>query len=182
MRLVSRFLSLKYKYTSLKSFMLSLSDKGRWTTYSINIGYKQGIKISRSKTQEIASENESKQEVKVATSAVERLQPPAEKVATLEEERLQPTTEKVATSVAKKRLAKEDLEFEIMRLCNSNYKNKEELAVLLGKSESYLKDRCIYRMQKEGKIEPLYPLTPNHPEQAYKTTETYSKLVNEQVD
>ena len=68
-----------------------------------------------------------------------------------------------------------------MRLCNSNYKNKEELAILLGKSESYLKDRFIYRMQKEGKIEPLYPLTPNHPEQAYKTTETYSKLVNEQI-
>ena len=167
MRLVSRFLSLKYKYTSLRGLCLFCVNKGRWTTYSINIGYKQGVKISRSKTQEITSENERKQGIKVAT---------------LEEERLQPTTEKVATSVAKKRLAKEDLEFEIMRLCNSNYKNKEELAILLGKSESYLKDRFIYRMQKEGKIEPLYPLTPNHPEQAYKTTETYSKLVNEQVD
>ena len=172
----------KLLYGLVGKNMLLSSNKGRWTTYSINIGYKQGVKISRSKTQEIASDNESKQEVKVATLEEERLQPTTEKVATLEEERLQPTTEKVATSVAKKRLAKEDLEFEIMKLCNSNYKNKEELAILLGKSESYLKDRFIYRMQKEGKIEPLYPLTPNHPEQAYKTTETYSKLVNEQVD
>ena len=61
MRLVSRFLSLKYKYTSLRGLCLFCVNKGRWTTYSINIGYKQGVKISRSKTQEITSENERKQ-------------------------------------------------------------------------------------------------------------------------
>ncbi len=71
MRLVSRFLSLKYKYTSLRGLCLFCVNKGRWTTYSINIGYKQGVKISRSKTQEITSENERKQGIKVATLEVE---------------------------------------------------------------------------------------------------------------
>ena len=101
--------------------MLLSTNKGRWTTYSINMGYRKGAKV-----------------------------------ATSEAEKLQPSNQKVATSI----------------------KNKEELAILLGKSENYLKDKFIYRMQKEGKIEALYPLTPNHPEQAYKTTETYSQLIN----
>ena len=148
--------------------MLLSTNKGRWTTYSINTAYRQGVtENSSSKTQG----------VKVATLEGERLQPPAQKVATLEGERLQPPTQ-VATSLVKKRLTKEDLELEIMRLCKDTYKRKDELAILLGKSENYLKDKFIYRMQREGKIEPLYSLTPNHPEQAYRTTEAYRQCVN----
>ena len=79
---------------------------------------------------------------------------------------------KVATSiVVKKRMSKQELENEIMKLRKGVYRKKEELAILLGKSENYLKDKFIYRMQKEGKIESFFPYTPNHPEQAYKTKE-----------
>jgi len=35
-------------------------------------------------------------------------------------------------------------------------------------------------MQREGKLEPYFPLTPNHPEQAYKTTEFYQKHLTEE--
>ena len=140
--------------------MLLSTNKGRWTTYSINTAYRQGVEEnSRSKTQ-----------------GVEEVQ--GVKVATLEGERLQPPEQKVATSFIKKRLTKEDLELEIMRLCKDTYRKKEELAALLGKSENYLKDKFIYRMQKEGKIEALYPLIPNHPEQAYRTTELYRKNIH----
>ena len=102
------------------------------------------------------------------------------KVATSEEGKVATSTPKVATSeegkvatsiVVKKRMSKQELENEIMKLCKGVYRKKEELAILLGKSENYLKDKFIYRMQKEGKIESFFPYTPNHPEQAYKTKE-----------
>ena len=150
--------------------MLLSTNKGRWTTYSINTAYRQGVaENSRSKGQGVEENSRSK------TQGVEEVQ--GVKVATLEGERLQPPEQKVATSFIKKRLTKEDLELEIMRLCKDT-KKKEELAALLGKSENYLKDKFIYRMQKEGKIEALYSLIPNHPEQAYRTTELYRKNIH----
>ena len=94
------------------------------------------------------------------------------KVATSEEGKVATSTPKVDNSiVVKKRMSKQELENEIMKLCKGVYRKKEELAILLGKSENYLKDKFIYRMQKEGKIESFFPYTPNHPEQAYKTKE-----------
>ena len=96
------------------------------------------------------------------------------KVAT-SEQKVDTSEQKVDTSKTKKNLRKKDLEEEILKLCNNRFRKKDELASLLGKSENYLKDKFIYRMQREGKLEPYFPLTPNHPEQAYKTTEIYTK-------
>ena len=146
---------LKMHPTDITNLLKKLVDKGylesdnkrRWAIYQL-----QGRKIATS------------EEGKVATSTP--------KVATLEEGKVATSTPKVDSSIiVKKRMSKQELENEIMKLCKGVYRKKEELAILLGKSENYLKDKFIYRMQKEGKIESFFPYTPNHPEQAYKTKE-----------
>ena len=153
---------LKMHPTDITNLLKKLVDKGylesdnkrRWAIYQL-----KGRKVATS------------EEGKVATSTP--------KVATSEEGKVATSTPKVATStskvdssiIVKKRMSKQELENEIMKLCKGVYRKKEELAILLGKSENYLKDKFIYRMQKEGKIESFFPYTPNHPEQAYKTKE-----------
>ena len=128
---------------------LESDNKRRWANYHI-------------KGEKVATSNQ-----KVATSKTKKVATSEQKVDTSEQ--------KVDTSKTKKNLRKKDLEEEILKLCNNRFRKKDELASLLGKSENYLKDKFIYRMQREGKLEPYFPLTPNHPEQAYKTTEIYTK-------
>ncbi|WP_314269158.1 hypothetical protein [Capnocytophaga sputigena] len=136
---------------------LESDNKRRWANYHI-----KGEKVATSKTK------------KVATSKTKKVATSEQKVAT-SEQKVDTSEQKVDTSKTKKNLRKKDLEEEILKLCNNRFRKKDELASLLGKSENYLKDKFIYRMQREGKLEPYFPLTPNHPEQAYKTTEIYTK-------
>ena len=142
---------------------LESDNKRRWANYHI-------------KGEKVATSNQ-----KVATSKTKKVATSEQKVATSEqkvdtsEQKVDTSEQKVDTSKTKKNLRKKDLEEEILKLCNNRFRKKDELASLLGKSENYLKDKFIYRMQREGKLEPYFPLTPNHPEQAYKTTEIYTK-------
>ena len=135
---------------------LESDNKRRWANYHI-------------KGEKVATSNQ-----KVATSKTKKVATSEQKVAT-SEQKVDTSEQKVDTSKTKKNLRKKDLEEEILKLCNNRFRKKDELASLLGKSENYLKDKFIYRMQREGKLEPYFPLTPNHPEQAYKTTEIYTK-------
>ncbi|WP_315513392.1 hypothetical protein [Capnocytophaga sputigena] len=142
---------------------LESDNKRRWANYHI-----KGEKVATS-NQKVATSNQ-----KVATSD-QKVATSDQKVATSDQKVATSKTKKVDTFNPKKNLRKKDLEEEILKLCNNRFRKKDELASLLGKSENYLKDKFIYRMQREGKLEPYFPLTPNHPEQAYKTTETYTK-------
>ena len=142
---------------------LESDNKRRWANYHI-----KGEKVATS-DQKVATSDQ-----KVATSNQKVATSKTKKVAT-SEQKVDTSEQKVDTSKTKKNLRKKDLEEEILKLCNNRFRKKDELASLLGKSENYLKDKFIYRMQREGKLEPYFPLTPNHPEQAYKTTEIYTK-------
>lgn len=62
-----------------------------------------------------------------------------------------------------------------MQICKYDYINKEELALLLNRSENYIRNEILPQMLKDGKLEKKYPFTHNHPEQAYKTTEEYAE-------
>lgn len=75
------------------------------------------------------------------------------------------------------RLSKEELEIEIMRICKSNYIKMENVALALGKSVDYLKNKVFPQMIKDGKLEKHFPFTHNHPEQGYKTTERFAKKI-----
>lgn len=140
-------------------------NKGRWTLYKI------------SDEREVAAEKVTTSNGKVATTG-KTTHTPQQKVIT-SDEMVTTSAGKVTTSVlpeatAAKRFTKEELEKEIMRLCKSGYRKKEELADALGKSVDYLKTRFIYRMQREGKLKAKFPYTPNHYDQAYKTSEDYA--------
>ena len=155
---------------------LESDNKRRWANYHIK-GKKVATssqKVDTSKTKKVATSSQ-----KVATSSQKVATSKSKKVAT-SSQKVATSSQKVDTSYPKKNLRKKDLEEEILKLCKDRFRKKEELASLLGKSENYLKDKFIYRMQREGKLEPYFPLTPNHPEQAYKTTEFYQKHLTEE--
>ena len=161
---------------------LESDNKRRWANYHI-----KGKKVATS-SQKVATSSQkvATSSQKVATSKSKKVATSSQKVDTSSEkvdtssEKVDTSSEKVDTSYLKKNLRKKDLEEEILKLCKDRFRKKEELASLLGKSENYLKDKFIYRMQREGKLEPYFPLTPNHPEQAYKTTEFYQKHLTEE--
>ena len=154
---------------------LESDNKRRWANYHI-----KGKKVATS-SQKVATSSQkvATSSQKVATSIQKVATSKSKKVAT-SSQKVDTSSEKVDTSYPKKNLRKKDLEEEILKLCKDRFRKKEELASLLGKSENYLKDKFIYRMQREGKLEPYFPLTPNHPEQAYKTTEFYQKHLTEE--
>ena len=62
-----------------------------------------------------------------------------------------------------------------MDICNEKYVKMEVIAEQVGRSLDYLKNKIFPNMVKQGKLEKKYPLNPNHPEQAYKTTDIYTK-------
>ena len=85
--------------------------------------------------------------------------------------------QKVDTSL-RRRGSKDSLELLIMNLCKEKYVKMEVIAVQVQRSLDYLKNKIFPNMIKQGKLEKKYPLNPNHPEQAYKTTEIYTKATH----
>lgn len=59
----------------------------------------------------------------------------------------------------------------IVDLCKENEYNGEELAKLLKRNESYVKEQYIQKLLKERKLGYTIPEVINHPKQAYKTIE-----------
>jgi predicted HTH transcriptional regulator len=67
----------------------------------------------------------------------------------------------------KKRLSKQEFEKSLLNICAS-YTSLEELARKLDRNIDYLKNFIIPVLLKDGKLERLYPDTPNHPKQKYR--------------
>ena len=112
---------------------------------------------------------------KVDTSKTEKVDTSSQKVDTSKAEKVDTSSQKVDTSNLTKRISKGGLEFLIMDICNEKYVKMEVIAEQVGRSLDYLKNKIFPNMVKQGKLEKKYPLNPNHPEQAYKTTEIYTK-------
>ena len=136
---------------------LESDNKRRWANYHI-----KGEKVATSKTK------------KVATSKTKKVATSDQKVDT-SDQKVDTSDQKVDTSNLTKRISKGGLEFLIMDICNEKYVKMEVIAEQVGRSLDYLKNKIFPNMVKQGKLEKKYPLNPNHPEQAYKTTEIYTK-------
>ena len=157
---------------------LESDNKRRWANYHIK-GEKVATsnqKVATSKTKKVATSDQkvdtSDQKVdtsdqKVDTSKTKKVDTSDQKVDT--------SDQKVDTSNLTKRISKGGLEFLIMDICNEKYVKMEVIAEQVGRSLDYLKNKIFPNMVKQGKLEKKYPLNPNHPEQAYKTTEIYTK-------
>ena len=135
---------------------LESDNKRRWANYHI-------------KGEKVATSNQ-----KVATSKTKKVATSEQKVAT-SDQKVDTSDQKVDTSNLTKRISKGGLEFLIMDICNEKYVKMEVIAEQVGRSLDYLKNKIFPNMVKQGKLEKKYPLNPNHPEQAYKTTEIYTK-------
>ena len=163
---------------------LESDNKRRWANYHI-----KGEKVATS-NQKVATSNQkvatSEQKVassdqkvdtsdqKVATSD-QKVDTSDQKVDTSKTKKVDTSDQKVDTSNLTKRISKGGLEFLIMDICNEKYVKMEVIAEQVGRSLDYLKNKIFPNMVKQGKLEKKYPLNPNHPEQAYKTTEIYTK-------
>ena len=156
---------------------LESDNKRRWANYHIK-GEKVATsnqKVATSKTKKVATS-----EQKVATSD-QKVDTSDQKVDTSDQkvdtsdQKVDTSDQKVDTSNLTKRISKGGLEFLIMDICNEKYVKMEVIAEQVGRSLDYLKNKIFPNMVKQGKLEKKYPLNPNHPEQAYKTTEIYTK-------
>ena len=136
---------------------LESDNKRRWANYHI-----KGKKVDTS-SQKVDTSSQ-----KVDTSKTKKIDTSSQKVDTSK-------TKKVDTSNLTKRISKGGLEFLIMDICNEKYVKMEVIAEQVERSLDYLKNKIFPNMVKQGKLEKKYPLNPNHPEQAYKTTEIYTK-------
>ena len=163
---------------------LESDNKRRWANYHI-----KGKKVATS-NQKVATSNQkvATSEQKVATSdqkvdtSDQKVDTSDQKVDTSKTKKVDTSDQKVDTSDQKvdtsnltKRISKGGLEFLIMDICNEKYVKMEVIAEQVGRSLDYLKNKIFPNMVKQGKLEKKYPLNPNHPEQAYKTTEIYTK-------
>jgi predicted HTH transcriptional regulator len=178
---------------------LESDNNGRWTTYKLKqkvdtsdqkvASSNQKVDTSGKKvaTSEKTIENQYLKELKTLASSEKKVATSGEKVAT-SGKKVATSNTKVDTSNQKvdtlqhelkeiygKNIKREDLEVVILKLCESRYVKKEELASLLGKSENYIRNRILPDLLKNGKLEKRFPFTHNHPEQGYKTSEEHAK-------
>ena len=77
---------------------------------------------------------------------------------------------------SKKRFSNKELDRVIVSECR-DYLSLDELAEKAGKNKTYLKNFFISRLVKEGKLQRLYPDTPNHPKQKYISGGCISNLI-----
>ena len=78
-------------------------------------------------------------------------------------------TSKVASQDAV-RLSKYALYKRIMEVCSA-YTSLEDIAAIVGKTPSYLKNKIIPRMVEQGVLVREYPENPKHPHQRYRARE-----------
>jgi hypothetical protein len=73
----------------------------------------------------------------------------------------------IGSKIEKIRLTRKEIETSILN-SSIDYISLDDLANALKRNVDYLKNFIIPRMLKEGKLERLYPDTPNHPKQKYR--------------
>jgi predicted HTH transcriptional regulator len=168
---------------------LESDNNGRWTIYKLKensatseekVDTSEGQKVDTSERKVDSSEKKGATSGEKGATSGEKGATSEEKGATSEEKGAT-SEEKSATSKEKsenihgKNLKKEELEITILQICKDKYVKKEVIAEILGKSDSYIRNKILPKLLKEGKIEKRYPFTHNHPEQGYKTSENYAK-------
>jgi len=153
---------------------LESDNNGRWTIYKL----KQKVDTSDRKvatsgmvdTSLDTTNNQSDKHKKGATSK--------KKGATLKKKgatlKKKGATSDNKSQFYRKNMKWEELERTILEICKDSYIKKEELAKKLGKSETYVRNKILPRLLKDGKIKKHFPFTHNHPQQGYKTDENYA--------
>ena len=67
-----------------------------------------------------------------------------------------------------KRISREDLINQISNFC-TEWRSPDDISVYTGKNLRYIKEKVLSAMSSKGMLERLYPDTPNHPKQKYRS-------------
>lgn len=147
---------------------LESDNNGRWTIYKL----KQKVSTKTRKVDTSAKAKASPESAEYHGEDIRKNRSSDKKVDTSKVD-----TSKVDTSVktGSARVSRKELETQIMRVCKINYVKMDDVALQIGKSVDYLKNKIFPTMIKDGKLEKHFPYTHNHPEQGYKTSEVYAK-------
>jgi hypothetical protein len=68
-----------------------------------------------------------------------------------------------------KRMTRKELEKIILEICTNEYLTGNQISRLIGRSSEYLQNEIIPSLIDSQKLIRLFPATPNHQNQAYKT-------------
>lgn len=154
---------------------LESDNNGRWTIYKLKqkVDPYSGKVASSGKVATFGDidDNQSDEGKRLATSG-EKVASSEKKVATSGKE---DATSGDMPEFYGKNKKWEELERIVLELCKDDYIKKEELAIQLGKSENYVRNKILPRLLKNGKICKRFPYTHNHPGQGYKTNENYAE-------
>lgn len=151
-----------------EKFLLS-ENKSRWTTYHLNTNYSRHIEMDSAPNLDTSFVNLDTSK-KLDNSSDYK----ANKVK-LEFGTLTPNqatlTPSLDTSKSKnpKRLSKVEMEESIIQACISKFMTIEQIALAVNRSSAYIQNEFLPTLISSGKLVKLYPNTPNHPNQAYKT-------------
>ena len=150
-----------------KEEYLISENKGRWTSYRLNII----TKVDTLKQKVDSSELEVDTSVQKVDTSASKVDTSVQKVDT--------STSKVDTSITsveetnlkgkKKKMPKQELRILILNYCH-DYKSLEDIANAIGREQNYIQNKILPDMVKDGILEKKYPHTPNHPGQAYKAS------------
>jgi predicted HTH transcriptional regulator len=136
------------------------------------------IRVFRDENLESSEENIATSGKNLATSD-QNIATSGKNIATSSIKNLATSDKSIATScknlaTSKKEMASQAKQFFRVKIINSileitqEFLTLEEIANKLDKNKRYLKNEIIPRMVKDGKLERLYPDTPNHPKQKYR--------------
>jgi predicted HTH transcriptional regulator len=160
-----------------KEEYLISENKGRWTSYHLNIVARvdtSAQKVDTSEPKVDTSEpkvDTSEPKVDTSEPKVDTSEPKVDtfvpKVDTSEQEL---KAEEKKYLFKKKKMSKKELHKLILDFCD-DYKSLEDIAIAIEREPSYIQNKILPEMVREGILEKKYPHTPNHPGQSYKTTD-----------
>jgi predicted HTH transcriptional regulator len=153
-----------------KEEYLISENKGRWTSYHLNIVARVDTSAQKVDTSEPKVDT-SEPKVDTSEPKVDTSEPKVDtfvpKVDTSEQEL---KAEEKKYLFKKKKMSKKELHKLILDFCD-DYKSLEDIAIAIEREPSYIQNKILPEMVREGILEKKYPHTPNHPGQSYKTTD-----------
>ena len=156
---------------------LESENKGRWTSYHLNVKSELGVDSFTSKV-DTSERDVDNSRSKVDTSDT-KVDTSTSKVDTsdakVDTSTIVADTDKPEVINYKKRMSLNELEQSIIEFCAKDYRTLEEIAVAIRRETNYIKNKIIPDMVKQNKLEKKFPHTPNHPGQAYKGIEEQLK-------
>lgn len=155
-----------------KQGFLTSDNKGRWTTYHLNLEYNNEVRGLEHE----ASNKGNTSEIKGNTSSTEIESAIENKGNTFDTNKGNTSDSKGNTSNVdkgntKQRLSRDELQNNILKFCELEFYSVAEISQHVGKDVSYLKKTVIPEMIEKNLLARLFPSTINHPQQKYKKHE-----------